>query len=110
MSTKVWRLFDGTCNNILSPARGSAEGSFSRGIEGVQFRAAGVSERINPRTISKTLGKQPENVPLDEHGYTMMGVLFGQFINHDFEKNAIKNKFKRKFETLPLLDDNDPAC
>jgi peroxidase len=84
---------------------GSAQGHFSRGAEGADFDY----QDLNPRFISNSLGQQSRETPLDQTEKTMFTVMFGQFINHDLERNAHVNKFARDFEEVPI-DPLDPIC
>ena len=108
---QTWRSFDGTCNNIHDYQRGSSGQFYFRGEEGFQpgRSAIGPYDFLHPRTISNALGSQNNPPIIDENQMTMMTVLFGQFVNHDLEKNAVHNEFVREFDEIPI-DPNDPLC
>lgn len=111
LSSEKWYSYDGMCNNVLHPERGKSQSFFSRGYEGYQHREPEELLRFNPRNISNHLGSQPINAnpALDENESTMVSILFGQFVNHDLEKNSFQNEFDLVFDFIPI-DPNDPIC
>jgi len=86
-------------------------GFYSRGEEGAQVweDTSGEFHELNPRTISNALGEQLTDTPKDENGENMITVLFGQFVNHDLERNAVIDEFEQIFDFI-YFDTNDPIC
>lgn len=93
---------DGTCNNLANPQFGASFTTYRRGPEGAEFLAGGVSpvdDRPDPRVVSNRLGAEdPASPAEDEIPHNMLAVMFGQFINHDFENNDKKDLFVTKDE------------
>ncbi len=114
-----YRSLDGTCNNLLFPNRGASMQFYRRGREGAEYAdnvSLKVTDRPNERSISNVIGAQAQPPLVDPIPHSMMAVMFGQFINHDFEDNVTKNQFVREvdgvsvFLSIPILDADDPAC
>ena len=97
---------DGTCNNLGNPTFGAAFTVYRRGLEGAEYLNDGVSpvsNRPNPRDVSNRLGAEdPDSTAEDAIPHNMLAVMFGQFINHDFENNDKKDLFVTKQEN-PLV-------
>lgn len=109
---------DGTCNNVANPTNGAEFTSYRRGPEGTEYED-GVkvpAVRANARTISNRVGAEvAATAGEDPIPHNMLAVLFGQFINHDFEDNDKENLFKSQAEgafaeDLTVDDPDDFFC
>ncbi|RUS32697.1 heme peroxidase, partial [Jimgerdemannia flammicorona] len=96
------RTIDGSCNNLQVPTWGKAGNYYSRGPEGAQYArgtSSGHWQTVDSRVISNAVaanGQPPNGVGssfgdevLSDLPVSLMGVYFGQFINHDMENNKV---------------------
>jgi len=92
--TEPQRL-DGSCNNLENPLWGSAFTVYKRGSEGAEYEDGikmKVQDRPNERDISNSISVDHPSV-IDSIPHNMFAVIFGQFINHDFENNDKEKLF-----------------
>lgn len=106
---------DGSCNNLANPLLGASFTAYRRGPEGAQYEDGvqiPVQSRPEPRAISNAVGKEDTaTAQEDPIPHNMMAVMFGQFINHDFNNNDMVELFTRTFEEdLLISDPNDEFC
>jgi len=63
----------------------------------------------NPRTMCNAFGRETEP-NLGSH-LSMLGIMFGQFVNHDLEENAVLKPQERVFDLrIPIESPEDSLC
>ncbi|XP_078362136.1 peroxidasin homolog [Oculina patagonica] len=93
---RMYRTFDGTCNNLCNIAQGSAESTFVRFVppafqNGQGPRIASVVEPLlleNARTISNIVFLSTSENAGAAPNFTHMTMAWGSFIDHDFTLTA----------------------
>lgn len=130
----LYRTVDGSCNNVLFKDWGKSQTFFKVGSEGLEpYPWANVPKiepiptiadleslpsdgpRGNARNISNTLCTRQgdELTTIDPINHSMFSVMFGQFVNHDFENNQLVGADENDSPS-PLVsyvkDLNDPTC
>ncbi|RUS17743.1 heme peroxidase, partial [Endogone sp. FLAS-F59071] len=99
------RTLDGSCNNINHPDWGQAGSYFYRGPEGAQYAPNTTSDpwqTVDSRLISNTIGNDGQpvspvgssdgNQVLTHSPINLLGVYFGQWVNHDLEYNKVSTQ------------------
>jgi hypothetical protein len=105
--------FDGTGNNLASPAWGAAGTALLRVgpyayADGVA--APGGTDRPNARAISNALADHPDAAMPDARGLTAMAYVWGQFLDHDIDLTPTSAAAGRVDIPVPLGDPAfDPA-
>lgn len=91
---KRFRSIDGTCNNLEQPIVGAAFTPYIRLLpslygDGISSITGGrLDRRPNPREVSMFLLSTGHSIPSPANSLLMQ---FGQFISHDFTRNALEN-------------------
>ncbi|KAL3907318.1 MAG: hypothetical protein SGILL_008924, partial [Bacillariaceae sp.] len=102
------QTLDGTCNNLLDQTLGAAFTPFRRGSEGAEYEdnvSTPVTSRPGPREISNKVGNEDVSTAgVDPIPHNMMAVMFGQFINHDFENNDMLKLYDLVAETPDVFE------
>ena len=96
-SSKKYRSFDGTCNNLKQPLLGSMETPHKRllppvyedGFSAPRFNALSGKPLPNPRLVSQRLNVDESN--LQELVWSHLWIVFGQFLAHDMVATALTN-------------------
>ncbi|KAI0210128.1 peroxidasin-like [Lamellibrachia satsuma] len=89
----IYRTYDGTCNNLRYPLRGSSNKPLARLLpplygDGIAFPRLSTSGSLLPsaRLVSATIHWDRNN---PHHIYTVVLMSLGQFIDHDISRTAV---------------------
>ncbi|KAK2184613.1 hypothetical protein NP493_258g05028 [Ridgeia piscesae] len=89
----IYRTYDGTCNNLRYPLRGSSNKPLARLLpplygDGIAFPRLATSGSLLPsaRLVSATIHWDRNN---PHHIYTLVLMSVGQFIDHDISRTAV---------------------
>jgi len=132
-SDLIYRSFDGKCNNIMNKNWGSTLSFYKNGPEGREAypwqdipepafedlptyaeldQLPSDGPRGNSRLVSAKLSYRNDTEVIDPINHSMFSVMFGQFLNHDFENNHLVDT--HQIDDLPLVtyvvDPQDPTC